>query len=159
MSTSGQAVILLRAGGVDINRLMTLLQPSQQRMPNNEESYQQLLTQLRRIGHIAEWSPRNICNGLRANQNQSPACLAGVQQQQPNQDPWHLPTGQGPWQSTDNSNNQSWSSGHQWQPQTGATPQPSNPWSTCMAATADESDNGTDTDNIKTETDTGQRQR
>ena len=49
MSTEGCALQLLRACGIGTQHLLTLLQPFQGQMPQTEQQFHQLCTQLRRF--------------------------------------------------------------------------------------------------------------
>ncbi len=57
--------ILLRACGVSGEQLVNLLQPSGERMPQNQLQYDALVNRLRSMGHILECAPGNIMVGLR----------------------------------------------------------------------------------------------
>ncbi|CAE7222318.1 unnamed protein product [Symbiodinium sp. CCMP2592] len=65
MSVTGLAYILLKACEVSDAQLMQLLSPLQGRFPNDDQEFQILKTQLRRMGHILEHSPGNIAAALR----------------------------------------------------------------------------------------------
>ena len=75
MSITGLAYILLRACEVNDSELLQLLLPLQGRFPNDEQEFQVLKTQLRRMGHIVEHSPGNIAAALRG-RNSQPQYLA-----------------------------------------------------------------------------------
>ena len=64
MSIEGCALQILRAAGIHVGQPTTLLQQFGGRLPNNEMEYQQLLTQVRRQGHIREAAPGNIATIL-----------------------------------------------------------------------------------------------
>ena len=64
MSIEGCALQIMRAVGVHPNQLTILLNQFGGRLPNTEQEYQQLVTQLRRQGHIAEAAPGNVAHIL-----------------------------------------------------------------------------------------------
>eukprot|EP00439_Symbiodinium_sp_Y106_P053403 s1276_g7.t1 len=75
MSVTGLAYILLKACEVSDTQLIQLLAPLQGRFPNDDQEFQILKTQLRRMGHILEHSPGNIAAALRG-RNAQPQYLA-----------------------------------------------------------------------------------
>ena len=64
MSVEGCSLQILRAIGIQHQHLFHLLQPFQGNLPTNDAQFQQLLTQLRRYGHITEGAPGNIASTL-----------------------------------------------------------------------------------------------
>ena len=64
MSTEGCALQILRAAGIQSGQLTQLLHQFGGRLPTNEVEYQQLITQVRRQGHIQEAAPGNIATIL-----------------------------------------------------------------------------------------------
>ena len=64
MSVEGCALQILRSVGIGAQHLFTLLQPFQGQLPRDEAQYTQLITQLRRYGHISEGSVGNIASSL-----------------------------------------------------------------------------------------------
>jgi len=64
MSVEGCSLQILRACGIGSQHLFTLLQPFQGQLPQNDEQFRQMCTQLRRYGHISEGAPGNIAASL-----------------------------------------------------------------------------------------------
>ena len=60
MSWEGYSWLMLKACGVGPAQLILILQPLQQRLPNNEADFEQMLTIMRRMGHVNEGSQGNI---------------------------------------------------------------------------------------------------
>ena len=65
MSIEGCSLQIMRAVGVHPNQLTLLLNQFGGRLPQNEQEYQILITQLRRQGHIQEAAPGNVAHILR----------------------------------------------------------------------------------------------
>ena len=65
MSMQGLVLVILRAVGVNEQQLERLLTPTLGLFPNNLQEFNNMLTQLRRIGHIVERHPGNIADALR----------------------------------------------------------------------------------------------
>ena len=64
MSIEGCSLQVLRACNVQPSQLMTLLQPFGGRMPENDQEFAAMCTQLRRWGHVAEGTHGNIATVL-----------------------------------------------------------------------------------------------
>ena len=60
MSVEGCAVQILTACGIGPQHLFTLLQPFQGQLPQTDQQFNQLCTQLRRYRHISENAPGNV---------------------------------------------------------------------------------------------------
>ena len=71
MSVEGCAVQILRACGIGPQHLFTLLQPFQGQLPQTDQQFNQLCTQLRRYGHISENAPGNIASALQGHPRQA----------------------------------------------------------------------------------------
>ena len=64
MSIEGCSIQLLRAVGIGHQHLPLLLQPFNGQLPQNEQQFNNLMTQLRRYGHVSENAPGNIASVL-----------------------------------------------------------------------------------------------
>ena len=64
MSIEGCSLQVLRACNIHSQRLFTLLQPFGGRLPQNDQQFREMCTQLRRFGHISENAPGNIATAL-----------------------------------------------------------------------------------------------
>ena len=71
MSAEGCSLQLLRACGIQSQHLITLLQPFNGRLPNNDLEFNQMCTQLRRFGHISEGAEGNIAQALHGSLRQA----------------------------------------------------------------------------------------
>ena len=71
MSTEGCALQLLRACGIQAQHLFNLLQPFQGQLPQNDQQFNVLTTQLRRYGHISENAQGNIASTLNGHMRQA----------------------------------------------------------------------------------------
>ncbi len=60
MSVEGCALQILRACGIQSHHLFTLLQPFRGQLPQTDQQFQELCTQLRRFGHISEGTQGNV---------------------------------------------------------------------------------------------------
>ncbi len=64
MSIEGCALQILRACSIQPQHLFTLLQPFRGQMPQNDDQFHELCTQLRCVGHISEGTVGNIASTL-----------------------------------------------------------------------------------------------
>ena len=64
MSIEGCALQILKAAGFPWTQLSMLLHQLGGRLPNTEAEYQQLIIQIRRLGHVQEAAPGNIATIL-----------------------------------------------------------------------------------------------
>ncbi len=64
MSIEGCCLQILRAIGIQAQHLFPLLQPFGGQLPQNEQQFGELCTQLRRYGHISEQSRGNVASVL-----------------------------------------------------------------------------------------------
>ncbi len=64
MSVEGCSLQVLRACGIQSHQLFILLQPFGGTLPQTDQHFQQLCTQLRRFGHISEGSHGNVATAL-----------------------------------------------------------------------------------------------
>ena len=71
MSVEGCVVQILRAGGIGTKHLFTLLQPFQGQLPQIDQQFNQLCTQLRRYGQISENAPCNVASVLHGQPRQA----------------------------------------------------------------------------------------
>ena len=91
MSIEGCSLQVLRACNIQSQHLFTLLQPFAGRLPQNDQQFRDMCTQLRRFGHISENAPGNIATALQGpfRQARPGAYLA----QQDQDGPWHAAQG------------------------------------------------------------------
>ena len=79
----GTACMLVKAVGCSHQQLLTLLQPFSNTMPRTDIEYGQLVTSLRRMGHVLERSPYNIASSLGSQNNRGPFSLNFYVQDEP----------------------------------------------------------------------------
>ena len=66
LSVESNALVLLRAVGVNAEQFQRLTQPFGLRLPSTEQEFSDMVHQLRRMGHIIEHHPASITASLRA---------------------------------------------------------------------------------------------
>ncbi len=73
MSVEGCSLQMLRACGIQAQHLFTLLQLFRGQLPQTDAQFQDLCTQLRRFGHIAEQARGNVASALHGPMRQAGA--------------------------------------------------------------------------------------